>query len=822
MLVSAIANIIKANVLVLKDTEIDTLLIDSRKISYAAYAMFVCIKTTDNDGHKYINDAYNKGVRCFLVSDNASIDKYADASFLQVADTISALQQLVINHRQQYNLPIIGITGSNGKTIVKEWLFHLLDGHYQIVKNPKSYNSQIGVALSVWEINSTHTLGIFEAGISMPNEMVKLEKIIQPTIGVFTMIGDAHQEHFKSIEQKVAEKLLLFKHTNLLCYCADNEIVHAVINKNFAGNTITWGKANTNALQILAINKQVNSSVLTVQYNTVENNFTIPFIDDASIENYCHCLCLCLHFNISIDAITALSQTLPAIAMRLEEKTGTNGCTIINDSYNNDIGALQIALDFLKQHPQHNKFTVIFSDILQSGANDQALYTEVAELIEDKKIQNFIGVGPALVKHKSLFENINGLACSFYANTPELLQQIRQLHFENECILLKGARAFKFELVSRVLEAKLHQTVLEINLDALAENYETYANLVNKDVAIMAMVKAFSYGAGALEVANKLGKLGVNYLGVAYADEGVLLRKQGVQTPIMVMNAAPEAFEGIIAYNLEPEVYNIKILNEFILVAKQIGVQNYPIHLKIDTGMHRLGFSLQELKHALDVIVAEPCIKIQSVFSHLAASDDALLDEYTERQANIFNEAISIISKQVNYTFYKHICNTSGIIRHPNLHYNMVRLGVGLYGVDNSNLLGKKIKNISRLKTTIAQIKHLQVGETVGYSRKGVVSRPSIIGTVCIGYGDGISRALSNGKGKMYVKGTLCPIIGNVCMDMCMLDMTDVPDVQEGDEVIIFGPELPITRVAEMAGTIAYEVMTAISTRVKRVYFEGE
>jgi Alr-MurF fusion protein len=512
--------------------------------------------------------------------------------------------------------------------------------------------------------------------------------------------------------------------------------------------------------------------------------------------------------------------TLTPVAMRLELKKAINSCLLINDSYNSDIGALHIALDFLLQQKQNNNYTLILSDILQSKKSAMSLYHEVAELIQEKSITKFIGIGESISSVRHVFEKIKGITSFFYPNTHQFLEHINLHQFSNENILLKGARVFQFEQISLALEEKIHQTVLEVNLNAIADNYAVYERLIKKDVAIMAMVKAFSYGNGGFEIANKLQFLGAHYLGVAYADEGVMLRNNGIHVPIMVMNPDSGAYDAMITYQLEPELYSMATLEKFAQACEDNEVTQFPIHIKIDTGMHRLGFDLPEIEKAAQFIAAHPQLKLQSVFSHLAASDDPDLDKFTESQAALFDKSIALINKHIAYDYYKHLCNTSGIVRHKHLHYNMVRLGVGLYGVDYSGALSKKIKHVGRLKTSIAQIKNLDKGQTVGYSRKGKLTRPSRIATVCIGYADGVSRAMSNGKGQMYLQGKLAPIIGNVCMDMCMLDITDIPKAKEGDEVIVFGPELPIVEVAKMTNTIAYEIMTDISTRVKRVFYE--
>jgi Alr-MurF fusion protein len=805
--------------------DIDTLLIDSRKIIYAQNSLFVCLVTSRDNGHHYIKDAYNKGVRVFLISEVIYYPAFPEASFILVPNSLDALQQLVAKHRKNFNYPVIGITGSNGKTIVKEWLFQLLDDSFNIIRSPKSYNSQVGVALSVWEMHARHDVAIFEAGVSEPNEMKNLQKIIQPTIGIFTNIGDQHSEYFATVEQKINEKLELFTSCETLIYCSNHHVLqNAILHqkdallKNCA--LLTWGNNVGDDLYIVETIRNANTTSINAKYKNQNCSIDIPFFDEASLENIMHCWLTALHLNVPQDVIAQSVLSLVPVAMRLELKKGLKNCVLINDSYNSDIGALQIALDFLVQQKQNDYYTVILSDILQSNKSDVSLYEEVAELLAENRVQKFIGIGPAILEARPIFLCNSKMQCAFYENTEAFIEGYETHVFENQNILIKGARKFQFEKINSLLEEKIHQTVLEINLNAIAENFNAYSSLLKKDVAIMAMVKAFSYGSGAYEIANKLQFLGIEYLAVAYVDEGVLLRKSGISLPIMVMNPDIAAFDTLIENNLEPEIYSKSILQKFIAAVQYNELANYPIHVKVDTGMHRLGFTEKDLEESIDLLTHNNAIKIQSVFSHLAASDDVSLDEFTNNQAAIFDRICNTIHKQVSYSFFKHICNTSGIVRHPNLHYNMVRLGVGLYGVDNSEKLHKKIKNVSRMKTKIAQLKYLTAGETVGYSRKGVLNRASIIGTVCVGYADGISRTLSNGNGKMYVNGVLAPIVGNVCMDMCMLDVTDVPNVQEGNEVVIFGPELPITQVAAWANTIPYEIMTDVSTRVKRVYFE--
>jgi alanine racemase len=798
--------------------EIDTLLFDSRKISHPSTSLFACIITDKNDGHLYIEQAYQKGVRLFLVS-NKKYFKVQDAAYIQVSDTLKALQEIAKAKRALYKGNVVGITGSNGKTIIKEWAAQLLSKKYNVYRSPKSFNSQLGVSLSIWELNNEQELSIIEAGISQPKEMKLLQEMIRPRIGILTNIRTAHDEYFVSTTQKITEKLQLFKSSKTIIYCTDHKEIHKFIAQDKKKELFTWGSDKKSNIQILSRISDHRNTKISFQYQKKNASITIPFIDEASIENVMHSFALGLYLGLSIEELRIGIQELSPIAMRLELKEAMNDCILINDSYNSDLAGLNIALDYLKLQTQHTHYTVILSDIAQVHSHIAQVYEEVADLIAQKGIHTFIGIGPQLAVHQALFEKIPGLKSSFYLSTAQFIENTQHNHFHKQTILLKGARSFQFELISHFLESRIHQTILEVNLNHLAHNFYTYKKLLKPKVATMAMVKAYSYGSGAYEIAQKLTYLGVDYLAVAYADEGVTLRNQGIKLPIMVMNPDINAYHALAQYQLEPEIYSLHTLSEFIRVARETELHEYPIHLKLDTGMHRLGFQEEELLQAIELLRQTNHIKIHSVFSHLAASDDPALDHYTQTQAEIFDSFIKIIKKKIKYRFYTHLCNTSGIARHPHLHYNMVRLGIGLYGVDNSKV-GKGLHYIGKLKTTIAQIKYLSRGDTVGYSRKGAVNRESRIGTVCIGYGDGIPRVLSNGNGSMLVRGKLAPIIGNVCMDMCMLDLTQIPDAQVGDEVIIFGEELPITKFAAWAGTIPYEIMTGISNRVKRVYIE--
>jgi len=833
-LVSQIKKIVSGQFLLHENSAvaIDHLLLDSRKLLFPETSLFFALNGPRRNGNSFIKELYNKGVRNFIVDQGRPIDEltaYAGSNFIQVKDVLEALHSLATYHRMQFNIPVIGITGSNGKTIVKEWLYQLLQDDYSIVRSPKSYNSQIGVPLSVWQMNGTHTLAIFEAGISLPGEMPHLEKIIQPGIGVFTNIGDAHSEGFLNIRQKVNEKLTLFKRSTVLIYDADNPDLNAGVN-TFANkirggddfSLFSWSRKETAFLQIVSIEKNMGQAIITAIDQRSSNgddaiDIIIPFTDDASIQNAITCWCVLLYLQTDAAVIAKRMLQLRTVEMRLELKQGVNNCSIINDSYSADINSLTIALDFLVQQQQHPNRTLILSDILQSGKNSAELYREVAAILQQKNINRFIGIGPEIFRQRNAFTNLP--QSFFFSSIAEFMQQFYSVHFYNETILLKGARIFEFEQISHLLEEKVHQTVLEINLNAVTHNLKAYQQLLKPGVKLMAMVKALSYGSGGFEIANLLQFHKVDYLAVAYADEGVELRRAGITLPILVLNPEEATFDVLLQFNLEPELYSFSILSTFEKYLQQSGLNNYPVHIKLDTGMHRLGFEAKDLPALVGLLQATTVFKVQSVFSHFAASDAPEYDAFTKLQADDFLRGCEVLQKALGYTFIRHISNTASIHRHPHLQLEMVRLGIGLYGVDGNPVMQGKLKNVSTLKTTISQIKQVAAGESVGYSRKGVVTKDSMIATVRIGYADGYPRILSNGVGSMWVKGNLVPVIGNICMDMTMLNISGTT-VREGDEVVVFGETLPVSELAKWADTIPYEILTGISQRVKRVYYE--
>jgi alanine racemase len=801
---------------------IKNLLIDSRKLSDVETALFFAIKGERHDGHTYIPELYTKGVRSFIVSQlPAQPENFPAANFILVTDTLAALQQLCAFHRSQFKIPVIGITGSNGKTIVKEWLYQLMREDKNIVRSPKSFNSQVGVPLSIWQLTKEHDLGIFEAGISLPKEMQLLETIIQPTIGLITNIGRAHDENFENQKQKVTEKIKLFLNAEILIYSKDYSLIHETLteDKRFGNLAVfTWSRKLRADLLIGRITKNNTDCEIQGIYKNEFIRITIPFTDEASIENAIHCWALMLYLGYENKVIADRMKFLSPVAMRLELKEGINNCSIINDSYNSDLGSLAIALDFLNQQKQHPKKTLILSDILQSGHTNESLYKEVAELIDKKGISRLIGIGPGISDQASQFQ----IEKNFYPSTHDFLSQFNNAMFRDETILLKGARVFGFEAISKVIQQKAHETVLEINLNSIVHNLNYFRSKIKADTKIMAMVKAFSYGSGSFEIANILQFHRVDYLAVAYADEGIELRKAGITMPIMVMNPEEQSYDAMILYNLEPEIYSFRVLSLFEETLKRSDRANQQpvlIHIKLDTGMHRLGFDEGDVNELIVRIKNNKHLRIKSVFSHLAASDEPEHDDFTWKQIKAFNRMSENIKTHFAYPIFKHILNSAGISRFPDAQFEMVRLGIGLYGIGANEVEQAQLQNVSTLKTSISQIKNIPANETIGYSRKGVASRDMQIATVPIGYADGLSRKLSNGKGKMIVKGKLAPIIGNVCMDMCMIDITDIA-ANENDEVIVFGGENPITEIAKDIGTIPYEVLTNVSRRVKRVYFQ--
>ncbi|HMM10476.1 MAG TPA: bifunctional UDP-N-acetylmuramoyl-tripeptide:D-alanyl-D-alanine ligase/alanine racemase [Bacteroidales bacterium] len=819
---SQIAAIVKGTLVEQHDNDllITDLLIDSRQLFQPDTTLFFAIQSKRNDGHKYIPELISKGVKAFVVSRIPEQLPDEGVSFIVVDQPVRALQLLAMAHRRRFSIPVIGITGSNGKTVVKEWLYQLLSDDYAIVRSPKSYNSQIGVPLSVWQMNLSHQLAIFEAGISEPGEMERLQEIIQPTIGIFTNIGSAHSENFINDQQKAGEKLKLFTKVETLIYCADqSEIQTAFIRSQLQQNlrTFTWSRHQKADLRISQIDMQSNQTRISAIYQNQTLELVIPFTDEASIENSINCWCLMLLLGYGHELVSQRFRHLSPVAMRLELKDGINQCTIINDSYNSDVQSLAIALDFLNQQQKDRRKTVILSDIFQSGMSEPELYGSIARLLEARGISHLIGIGPAISRQSHQF----GMQKDFFLSTGDFLTNYPISSFHNTIILLKGARLFSFEKISAILQQKLHETVLEINLNHLIQNLNYYRTLIQPGTRIMLMVKAFGYGSGGYEIAGALQFHQADYLAVAYVDEGIELRKAGITMPIMVMSPEELSFDALLLYGLEPEIYSFRVLGllEDAIARLETPGRQVRIHLKFDTGMHRLGFSPGDAEALGRRLAAHPNIRVQSIFSHLAASDKPEHDDFTRRQIAVFDSIHQQLSAYIPYHYDRHILNSAGISRFPEAHYEMVRLGIGVYGIPVGKTQPEPLKHVVSLRSVISQIRHVPSGESIGYNRSSFTCRESVIGVVPIGYADGLPRSLSNGKGRLFIHGKPAPIIGDVCMDMCMVDLTGI-DAAEGDEVIVFDESFPVTDLAADAGTIPYEILTRISRRVKRIYYQ--
>ncbi|MDR1343919.1 MAG: bifunctional UDP-N-acetylmuramoyl-tripeptide:D-alanyl-D-alanine ligase/alanine racemase [Tannerellaceae bacterium] len=815
--IKEIAAIIGSETAQINDAHINTLLTDSRRLSSPGQSLFFALKTKANDGHRYINELYNLRVRNFVVSEMPrDVTAMPDANFLLVKDTLRALQKLAARHRQRFDIPVIGITGSNGKTIVKEFLYQLLHNEFNIVRSPRSYNSQLGVPLSVWQMNGKHTLAIFEAGISQPDEMGRLRSVISPTIGILTGIGEAHQENFISSFQKCMEKLTLFADCETIIYNADTAFIANCIDSALLSHrAIGWSRVNSDApLFVSSIKKKENETEIHCTVMGLNSAYTIPFTDDASIENVLHCLALILCLKPTSLGDTSRFLHLEPVEMRLDIKQAINNCLLINDAYNSDINSLDIALDFMQSRKAGTNLasTLILSDILQSGALPKYLYKKVADLVRRRKIERLIGIGRDITEYASLFD----IPKEFYRTTADFLDSSSIKTFRRELILLKGSRRFHFEQISERIEKKTHETILEVNLDAIAHNFNHYRSLLTPGTKMIAMLKAFGYGIGPDEIAKTLQEYRCDYIAVAVADEGAELRKAGISIPIIVMNPEQGSFNLLLDNQLEPEIYNFRILRTIIRETGRRGITSYPIHIKIDTGMHRLGFQVQDIPQLCSIIRNQSGVSVSSAFSHLAGSDSPSLDSFTDMQARIFRQAAATLEAGLEHVIIKHILNTAGIERFPQYAMDMVRLGIGLYGVSATG--NRELRNVATLRTTILQIQTITQGDSVGYNRASYATRDSRIAIIPIGYADGLDRRLGNGKGEVSINNQLCPIIGNICMDTTMIDITDM-DAREGDPVIIFGQSYPITRLADKLDTIPYEVLTTISPRVKRIYY---
>lgn len=801
------------------EASIDWLLTDSRSLAFPETTLFFAIRTKMGDGHHYIPELYRRGVRNFVVGNvpDNSDTLYPKANFLLVMSPLKALQRLAERHREEYNIPVIGVTGSNGKTVVKEWLYQLLSPSMNVTRSPKSYNSQVGVPLSVCLLNEHSQVGIFEAGISQPGEMQALKDIIQPTIGLMTNIGPAHQENFATIQEKCLEKISLFKDADAVIYCADDDVISECMSASlYTGDTIAWSRHNADApLYVSKVEKEDKGTHIVYHYLGYENDINIPFTDEASVQNCIHCLAVCLYMHISAAEIKQRMAQLEPVAMRLEVIQGVRGCTLINDTYNSDVASLDIALDFMNRRPEldNKPKTLILSDILQTGLDASELYKQVAEMVSHRGIDRLIGVGSEISAAHSLFS----VKKTFFANSEALIESGLLDTISNEVVLIKGSRKFGFEQITAALSLRVHETTLDVNLGAIVENLNFYRSFMKPETKITCMVKASAYGAGSVEIAKTLQDRGVDYLAVAVADEGADLRRAGITTGIIVMNPEMTAFDTLFQYDLEPEVYNFKLLKALIHAAEKQGIQDFPIHVKLDTGMHRLGFNpLTDVPQVIEILKQQNAVIPRSVFSHFVGSDSPDFDEFSAHQYDLFLQGSSQLQAAFSHKILRHICNSAGIERFPERHLDMVRLGLGLYGIDPID--NRRLSNVTSLRTTILQIRNVPKGDSIGYSRRSYVDRNSRIAAIPIGYADGLNRHLGNRNGYCLVNGQKAPYIGNICMDVCMIDVTDIA-CEEGDVVEIFGDNLPVTVLSDKLDTIPYEILTSVSNRVKRVYF---
>ena len=795
------------------------LLIDSRKLISPVDSIFFAIRTTSNDGHLYIDELYAKGVRLFVVSALPDTSQYPDATFFLTDDVVGVLQSIAASHRNLFSFPVIAITGSNGKTIVKEWLYHLLQPVVEIARSPRSFNSQLGVPLSIWQMGSQHQLAIIEAGISKKGEMSKLFDVVHPTIGLITNLGAAHAEGFATDAEKLEEKLKLFNEVQTLVYCKDHLLIrnylegHAALKS--AKQLISWGVDPTADILLKQVTQIRHSSLLQVQYRGKAIAFEIPFVDRIAIENAMHCFALTVALDLD-ETVVDRMKTLPSLSMRLEMKEGQHQSILINDSYNADLTGVMSALEFLSEQKPGLAKTAILSDISGISSQPEKVYAELAVFMRVKKINSLYAVGPVFEKYASFFTG-EKIQFAGFASTDALMAHVHPIFFKDQAVLIKGARNFHFEQISQLLERKIHKTRLEVNLSIVQQNFKIHRSLLKPSTKIMAMVKAFSYGAGSYEIASLLQQNGVDYIAVAYVDEGVELRKAGIHLPIMIMNAEADGFASLVEYDLEPEVFSLEHARSLDVFLSREGIQHFPVHLKIDTGMHRLGLDEEQVEQYLTAFKTSRFI-IQSVFTHLVASEDPQQDDFTSRQLKMFEKLADTIQSAVGYPILRHASNTAAIHRHPEAAYEMVRLGIGLYGVSSASGKSLPLKEAVELKTTIAQIRRVKKGESVGYGRSRLLEKDTTIATIRIGYADGFPRSLGNGRGTVLIRGIAYPTIGNVCMDMTMINLGDDDQIQVDEDVLVFGREHSITIIAQQAHSIPYEIMTGISVRVPRIY----
>lgn len=787
------------------DAVVSQLLTDSRSLSQPGESLFFALSTGMGNGHRYVGDLYARGVRSFVVETLEGIEVHDDANYIVTDNTLAALQRLAAHHRNRFaELLVIAITGSRGKTIVKEWLNQLLSPDYRIVRSPRSYNSQIGVALSLWNITGDTSLAIIEAGISTTGEMAALHAMIAPTMGVITCVGDEHADGFASIEQKIAEKALLLGGCSDYVYCGGNVLVEQAAQPSGAHACDLVVKAT------LPCDKGTEITYLTAG---TEHSIKVPFAAPVDVENSITCLGVMVTLGIDAEVIASRMARLTSVGTRINVIEGVNNCTVIADGYTSDYNSLEPALDFVVRRTGLRPNTVIMSDLADA---DESAYALVAQCLAGRKVSRVLGIGPKMHSHAQDFE---GLQARFFASTAQFLDEMSQGDFVDETILVKGAPGFDFDTVMDLLEAKRHQTVEEVDLNALAHNFKFFKSKVKPTTRTVAMVKASGYGAGSYEIAKTMQDRGADYLAVACQDEGVELREAGISMPIIVLNPSLVNYKAMFRYALEPEVYSMEECRELIKEGERCGVKGHPVHIKIDSGMHRLGFTYEQLPAIIELLKSQDVLRPVSVFSHLCVADEPSQDEYTLMQIDYFTRCCDALQAHYGHHLLRHILNTSGIVRFPQYQFDMVRIGVGLYGIktvmDGSE---DALQPVSSLKSVIISIKEWPAGTTIGYGRHGLLARDSRIATVTIGYADGLDRHFGNGNISVWAGGKRCPTVGNVCMDAVMIDITDT-DCQVGERVEIFGNNIPVEELSDARGTIPYEILTSVSPRVKRVYY---
>ena len=804
-----------------KNAEVSQLLTDSRSLTYPAETLFFALTTQNDDGHRYVKHLYNKGVRNFVIEYSGNIDIQAmrEANFLRVTSTLDAMQAIATYHRRRFDIPIIGITGSRGKTTVKEWLYQLLKEDYHIVRSPRSYNSQIGVPLSLWDIDDNTDLAIIEAGISKTGEMARLQAMIRPTIGVITNIGSEHNDGFASMQEKVEEKAKILTSCESIVYCADDELVATTIDPIlYVAQDVAWSRSDdSKSLYVSNIVKRENRSMMECVHDGSTFVLDVPFTSDRDLENVSTCVSVMLYLGMSLSTVAERVKKLTPVGTRINVIEGVNECTIIADGYTSDYNSLSPALDFMLRrcNPQQHT-TVILSDLMPEAFSEDELYIRVSELLRSKGITRLIGIGPDMCRYSKYFNSSRDL---FFESTAQFLENMSQGDFDNETVLVKGSSMFEFFQIVEMLEVRRHQTVEEIDLNALAHNFKFLKSKLNFNTKTVAMVKASGYGTGSYEIAKTLQDCGATYLAVAVQDEGVDLRKAGITLPIIVLNPSTVNYKAMFDRYLEPEVYSIEEARQLIKEGRKYGAKNFPVHIKIDSGMHRLGFTLEQLPQLVELLLSQDVIMPVSVFSHLCVADEPEQDDFTREQVEYFDICATQLQASFSHNILRHILNTTGIVRFPEYQMDMVRMGVGLYGiktVDDGSEDG--LLPVAELRAIVISIKQWEAGTRVGYGRRGLLEHDARIATVSVGYADGMDRHFGNGAIKVWVNGTMCPTVGNICMDACMIDVTNAT-CEVGDKVEIFGNHTPIEQLSDVRGTIPYEILTSISPRVKRVYF---